>query len=424
MLFRDIDTKIAVIGLGYVGLPLAVELAKKFQVYGFDINKQRIKNIKQNYDETGELEKKKLKKTSAIISSDEKILLNANVFIVTVPTGINKKNLPDLRILKKSSTLLSKYIKKKTLIIYESTVYPGCTEEICIPILKKNKKFKYNKDFFVGYSPERISPGDKKRNVTNITKIVSASNKKALKQIKHIYSKIVKSGIYVAPSIKIAEAAKAIENTQRDLNIGLMNELFVFFNKIKIPTKEVLKAASTKWNFLNFHPGLVGGHCIGVDPYYLTNKYKAVNLIPSIILSGRKTNNDFHKFIARKVDEIIKDNNLSKKKILVMGYSFKENCPDYRNTRVYHLIMDLQKKKIKLKIHDPYLQENKDNFPFKNLSIESFEQHQNKYDLIILTVPHKIYLKKQNKILNLLTNKGLIYDFKSKLKNNKRIIQF
>jgi len=374
MIFKDTDIKIAVVGLGYVGLPLAIELAKKFKVYGFDIKKQRVKNLNLNYDETSEVESKYLKKTSAILSYKEDILRNANVFIITVPTGIDKNNLPDLRLLKQSTKTILKYLKKKTLIIYESTVYPGCTEEICLPILKKNKKLIYNKDFFIGYSPERINPGDKKKNVTNITKIVSGSSREALQQIKHIYLKIVKSGVYEAPSIKIAEAAKVIENTQRDLNIGLMNELFVFFNKLQIPTKEVLKAASTKWNFLNFTPGLVGGHCIGVDPYYLTNKYKAVNLRPSIILSARKTNNNFHKFIVKKVSKIVKINKLSKKKILILGYSFKENCPDYRNTRVYHLIKLLQKKQYKVHIHDPYLAVNINNFPFKNFSIKNLEK--------------------------------------------------
>ena len=423
MLFRDIDIKIAVIGLGYVGLPLAIELAKKFKVYGFDKKKQRVKNLNLNYDETGEVESKYLKKTSAILSYKEGILLNANVFIITVPTGIDKNNLPDLRLLKKCTKDILKYLKKKTLIIYESTVYPGCTEEICLPILKKNKKLIYNKDFFIGYSPERINPGDKTKNVTNITKIVSGSSREALEQIKHIYLKIVKSGVYEAPSIKIAEAAKVIENTQRDLNIGLMNELFVFFNKLQIPTKEVLKAAGTKWNFLNFSPGLVGGHCIGVDPYYLTNKYKAVNLKPSIILSARKTNDNFHKFIAKKVSKIVKINKLSKKKILILGYSFKENCPDYRNTRVYHLIKHLQKKKYKIDIHDPFLSVNNDNFPFKNFSIKNIEKHKKKYDLIILAVPHNFYLENQSKIIDLLSINGLIYDFKSVLEASKKIIQ-
>jgi UDP-N-acetyl-D-galactosamine dehydrogenase len=424
MLFKNSDIKIAVIGLGYVGLPLSVELAKKFVVYGFDINKKRIKNLGLNYDETNEVDTKDLKKTKVIFSFNKKILSKANIFIVTVPTGIDKNNSPDLRLLKESTKTISKYLKKKSLIIYESTVYPGCTGEICLPILKKNKKFTYNKDFFIGYSPERINPGDKKRNVTNIIKIVSGSSLEALKQVKQIYSKIVKTGVHEVSSIKVAEAAKIIENTQRDLNIGLMNELFVFFNKLNISTKEVLNAANTKWNFLNFSPGLVGGHCIGVDPYYLTNKYKAVKLKPSIILSARKTNDNFHNFIVKKVSNIIKENKLSKKKLLILGYSFKENCPDYRNTRVYHLIKKLQKKKISLKIHDPYIVENNDIFPFKNISLKSFDQYKKrKFDLIILAVPHKVYLEKQEDITNLLSENGIIYDFRSSFKSNQKIIQ-
>tara|TARA_B100000900_G_scaffold414866_1_gene442836 strand:+ start:418 stop:1689 length:1272 start_codon:yes stop_codon:yes gene_type:complete len=422
MIFKKKDIRIAVIGLGYVGLPIAIELAKNFKVYGFDIKKKRVNDLRLNIDETKEVDLKSLIKTKATFSYNEKILRKANVFIVTIPTPVDDKNLPDLRLLKKSTKVIAKNLKKKTLIIYESTVYPGCTEEICLPILSRNKKFKYNKDFFIGYSPERINPGDKKRNVSNITKVVSGSSQNALNQIKYIYSKIVKSGIHVAPSIKIAEAAKIIENTQRDLNIGLMNELFMFFDKLNIPTKEVLKAAGTKWNFLKFSPGLVGGHCIGVDPYYLTYKCNEVNFNPDIILSGRKINDNFHKFIAEKSIGIIKKKRLNKK-ILILGYSFKENCPDYRNTRIYFLIKYLLKKNYDIKVHDPYFSENINNFPFKKLSINNLETCKKKFDLIILAVPHSDYLKKQSKIINLLSEKGLIYDFKAALKNNPKIIQ-
>jgi UDP-N-acetyl-D-glucosamine/UDP-N-acetyl-D-galactosamine dehydrogenase len=422
MIFKNKDIKIAVVGLGYVGLPLAIELAKKFKVYGFDIKKKRVKNLKLFIDETGEVNKKTLKNTSGIFSHSESILSKANIFIVTVPTGVDKNNLPDLRLLKLSTKTISKYLKKNSIIIYESTVYPGCTEDICLPILKNNKKFEYNKDFFIGYSPERINPGDRKRKVSNITKIVSGSSKQALEQIKYIYSKIVKPKIYVASSIKIAEASKIIENTQRDLNIGFMNELFVFFDKLKIPTNEVLKAAGTKWNFLKFSPGFVGGHCISVDPYYLTSKFKQVNLNPSIIISGRNTNENFHKFIAEKVIKIIKKNKL-KKKILILGYSFKENCPDYRNTRVYHLIKYLQKKQCKINLHDPYILENIDNFSFKHLTIKNIETYKGKFDVIILAVPHNIYLNQQNRIINLLSNNGILYDFRAAFEKNIKIIQ-
>jgi UDP-N-acetyl-D-glucosamine/UDP-N-acetyl-D-galactosamine dehydrogenase len=422
VIFKNKDITIAVVGLGYVGLPIAIELAKNFKVYGFDIKKKRVKDLILNIDETREIDSKTLKKTNAIFSNKEKNLSKANIFIVTIPTPVDKKNLPDLRLLKQSTKTITKYLKKNSIVIYESTVYPGCTEEICLPILQKHKKLKFNKDFFIGYSPERINPGDKKRKITNIIKVVSGSSKNALEQIKYIYSKIVKRGIHVAPSIKIAEAAKIIENTQRDLNIGLMNELFMLFDKLKIPTKEVLKAAGTKWNFLKFSPGLVGGHCIGVDPYYLTYKCKEVNFNPNIILSGRKINDNFHKFIGEKAIKIIKVNKLNKK-ILILGYSFKENCPDYRNTRIYFLIKYLQKKKYKVNIHDPYFSKNMDNFPFKNLSIMNLETYKKKFDLVILAVPHNAYVKKQDKILSLLSENGFIYDFKSIFKNNKKIIQ-
>ncbi len=414
--------KIAVVGLGYVGLPIAIELAKFFKVYGYDKKKKRVRDLLLNIDQTREIEPKVLKKTKVIFSDKEKILKNANVFIITIPTPVDKNNLPNLTLLRESTRTISKYIKKNSLIIYESTVYPGCTEEVCLPILKKNKKLEYNKDFFIGYSPERINPGDKKRNVSNITKVISGSNSEAVEKIKYIYSKIVRSGVHVAPSIKIAEAAKIIENTQRDLNIGLMNELFMLFDKLNISTEEILKAAGTKWNFLKFKPGLVGGHCIGVDPYYLTYKCKQINFKPKIILSGRNINDNFHKFIGEKTLKIIKNQKL-KKNILVLGYSFKENCPDYRNTRIFHLVKFLKSKNCEIKIHDPYLLENENNFPFQRLALKNLKEYNRLFDLILLAVPHNFYLKNQSFLLKLLSKKGLIYDFKSSLKKNNKIIQ-
>mgnify|MGYP001407566527 CR=1 FL=1 len=422
MILEKKDIRIVVVGLGYVGLPIAIELAKNFKVYGFDVRKKRVKDLISNKDETCEIDSKKLKKTKAIFSYKKEILKKANIFIVTIPTPVNKKNLPDLSLLKKATKLIAKNLKKKSLVIYESTVYPGCTEEVCLPILNRNNKLKYNKDFYIGYSPERINPGDKKKNISNIVKVVSGSSIEALDTIKYLYSKIVKSGIHIAPSIKIAEAAKIIENTQRDLNIGLMNELFLFFDKLKIPTRDVLNAAGTKWNFLNFKPGLVGGHCIGVDPYYLTYKCKEVNFRPNIILSGRKINDNFHKFIADKSLNIIKNNNLEKK-ILILGYSFKENCPDYRNTRVFFLVKYLKKKKCNVHIHDPYFSKNTNDISFKNLFINKLQNTNEKYDLIILAVPHKEYLVNQNIMIKLLSKKGILYDFKAALKKNSKIIQ-
>ena len=422
MILKKKDIRIVVVGLGYVGLPIAIELAKNFKVYGFDVRKKRVKDLISNKDETCEITSKILKKTKVVFSYKKEILKKANIFIVTIPTPVNKKNLPDLSLLKKATKMIAKNLKKNSLVIYESTVYPGCTEEVCLPILNKNNKLKYNKDFYIGYSPERINPGDKKKKISNIVKVVSGSSIEALDTIKYLYSKIVKSGIHIAPSIKIAEAAKIIENTQRDLNIGLMNELFLFFDKLKIPTKDVLKAAGTKWNFLNFKPGLVGGHCIGVDPYYLTYKCKEVNFKPNIILSGRKINDNFHKFIADKSLSIIKNNNL-KKKILILGYSFKENCPDYRNTRVFFLVKYLKKKKCNVHIHDPYFSKNTNDISFKNLFINKLQNTNQKYDLIILAVPHKEYLVNQNIMIKLLSKKGILYDFKAALKKNSKIIQ-
>ena len=422
MILKKKDIRIVVVGLGYVGLPIAIELAKNFKVYGFDVRKKRVKDLISNKDETCEITSKILKKTKVVFSYKKEILKKANIFIVTIPTPVNKKNLPDLSLLKKATKMIAKNLKKNSLVIYESTVYPGCTEEVCLPILNKNNKLKYNKDFYIGYSPERINPGDKKKKISNIVKVVSGSSIEALDTIKYLYSKIVKSGIHIAPSIKIAEAAKIIENTQRDLNIGLMNELFLFFDKLKIPTKDVLKAAGTKWNFLNFKPGLVGGHCIGVDPYYLTYKCKEVNFKPNIILSGRKINDNFHKFIADKSLSIIKNNNL-KKKILILGYSFKENCPDYRNTRVFFLFKYFKKKKCNVHIHDPYFSKNTNDISFKNLFINKLQNTNQKYDLIILAVPHKEYLVNQNIMIKLLSKKGILYDFKAALKKNSKIIQ-
>ena len=421
MILKKKDIRIVVVGLGYVGLPIAIELAKNFKVYGFDVRKKRVKDLISNKDETCEITSKILKKTKVVFSYKKEILKKANIFIVTIPTPVNKKNLPDLSLLKKATKMIAKNLKKNSLVIYESTVYPGCTEEVCLPILNKNNKLKYNKDFYIGYSPERINPGDKKKKISNIVKVVSGSSIEALDTIKYLYSKIVKSGFHIAPSIKFAEAAKIIEYSQRDLNIGLMNELFLFFDKLKIPTKDVLKATGTKWNFLNFKPGLVGGHC-SVDPYYLTYKCKEVNFKPNIILSGRKINDNFHKFIADKSLSIIKNNNL-KKKILILGYSFKENCPDYRNTRVFFLVKYLKKKKCNVHIHDPYFSKNTNDISFKNLFINKLQNTNQKYDLIILAVPHKEYLVNQNIMIKLLSKKGILYDFKAALKKNSKIIQ-
>ena len=349
------NNKIAIIGLGYVGLPLAVAFSKKFEVTGFDKNEERIISLKRNIDRTQEFSKKQIKESKLNFTCDDKKLKDINIFIIAVPTPIYNNKIPDLRNLLAATKTVSRFLKKGDLVIFESTVYPGVTDDICIPILQKNSKLKLNHGFYCAYSPERINPGDKDKKLTNIVKVVSGSNIKTLNFVSSLYSKIIKAGIYKAESIKIAEAAKVIENTQRDLNIAFVNELTTIFSKMSISTYKVLKAASTKWNFLNFYPGLVGGHCIGVDPYYLTYKSIKLKYKPKVILSGRKTNDDMYKFLAKK---ILNFKIQSKKKIfslLILGYTFKEDCNDIRNSQIPKLIEYLKKKKISVYFIDPYV---------------------------------------------------------------------
>lgn len=385
------NRKIAVIGLGYVGLPLACALSKHFEVYGFDTNKKRIKDLENNIDSNDDLKILKLTKKNIFFTTDEKVLKKANIFIVTVPTPVFKNNLPNLDIINKATVTIAKYLKKKDFVIYESTVYPGFTDEISIPLLEKKSGLKINTDFICGYSPERINPGDKKRKIENIKKIVSASNSKGLKEINYIYKKIIKAGVYKTDNIKIAEAAKIIENSQRDINIAFMNELAVIFNKLNIDTFKVLDAAKTKWNFLNFVPGLVGGHCIGVDPYYLAYKSKQIGHNPKIILSGRKINNDMSKFYS---DLVIKnlDNPIKYKKVLILGATFKENCKDLRNSKVEDLCRHMIKKKINIEIYDPQFKNNE--MLFNNLKLKNSIPKKNFYNYIVLAVPHYQFLIK------------------------------
>jgi len=350
--------KLAVIGLGYVGLPLALEFAKNRNVIAYDINQSRIKKLKASIDINLEITKKQFKESKLIkFTSSIDDLKLANFFIVTVPTPINKFKNPDLTPLKKSSKSIGKILKKNDIVVYESTVYPGCIEEDCVPILEKYSKLKFNKDFFCGYSPERINPGDKKYTISNIKKITSGSTPKIAKQVDKLYNEIVTVGTYRAASIKIAEAAKVIENTQRDLNIALINELSIIFNKMNIDTQAVLRAAGSKWNFLPFKPGLVGGHCIGVDPYYLTYKAKIIGYNPKIILAGRKINYGMGKYVAlnliREMKKIkIKINN---SKVLIMGLTFKENCADIRNSGIDRVISELKRMQCDLDFYDPWV---------------------------------------------------------------------
>ena len=348
--------KIGIIGLGYVGLPLAICFGEKFKTTGFDIDRHRINELKKQNDCTNEVTANDFISSKYLsVTDDVSELSQCNVYIITVPTPIDENNKPDLNSLKKASETVGKFLEKDDLVIYESTVYPGATEEVCVPILEAKAALKLNQDFYVGYSPERINPGDKERSLQSITKVTSGSNAFASDLVHDLYKKIIHAGIHRAPSIKVAEAAKVIENTQRDLNIALMNELSKVFYLLGIDTEEVLKAASTKWNFINFSPGLVGGHCIGVDPYYLTHKAQAVGYEPDVILSGRKVNDSMGCYIAK---QIVKD--LSKKKIntlhakvLIMGFTFKENCPDVRNTKVVDMVSELQDFGLEVDVHDP-----------------------------------------------------------------------
>ena len=384
---------IGIIGLGYVGLPLAVEMAKKFKVVGFDINQNRIDELNKGKDNTNELSKSQLNqslKQGIIYTSDSEQLNESNFFIVTVPTPINKDKTPNLNPVISASKTVSQFLNKGTIVVYESTVYPGVTEEVCVPILEEFSGLKFNSDFFVGYSPERINPGDKEHTVTKIKKVVSGSTKETLKKIAEIYSSVITAGIYEAESIKVAEAAKVIENTQRDINIAFVNELAVIFDKLDIDTNQVLKAAQTKWNFLNFFPGLVGGHCIGVDPYYLAHKAQEAGYNPEIILSGRRMNDNIPKYLVSKIIKqlLTISNNNSQKTALILGATFKENCPDLRNSKVYDIYKELEDYNIKSYLYDPIAEFDE----LKSLYMESAIQklnEQEKFDILIIAVSHK-----------------------------------
>ena len=350
------QSKLAVVGLGYVGLPLAIEFAKKFSVIGFDISNKKVSELKNNIDTTNELTSTELKTTKMEFTTNPAKLKEASFIVVAVPTPIDKTKKPDLTPVIKASETVGKNLAKGSIIVYESTVYPGVTEEICVPILEKESGLKCGPDFKVGYSPERINPGDKEHSVTTILKIVAGQDQSSLKDIADVYGSIIKAGIYQASSIKVAEAAKVIENTQRDLNIALMNELAIIFNKLGINTQEVIAAAATKWNFIKMSPGLVGGHCIGVDPYYLTYKAEMIGYQPQVILAGRKINDSMGKYIAEQtVKHLIKAGKAVKdSKVVIMGFTFKENVSDIRNTRVVDVVRELAEYGIHVSIFDPY----------------------------------------------------------------------
>ena len=389
-MIRDLnDIKIAIIGLGYVGLPLAVEFGKKYQTLGFDINKGRITELQQGTDSTLEVSDEELAETTNLTYSCEVAdLKTANVYIVTVPTPIDKHKQPDLTPLIKASEMLGKVVNKDDIIIYESTVYPGATEEACIPVVERVSGLVYNQDFYAGYSPERINPGDKEHRVTNILKVTSGSTPEIATLVDDLYRSIITAGTHKASSIKVAEAAKVIENTQRDVNIALINELSIIFNKLNIDTLEVLEAAGTKWNFLPFRPGLVGGHCIGVDPYYLTHKAQSVGYHPEMILAGRRLNDGMGAYV---VLQLVK-NMLHKRiqvegaNVLIMGLTFKENCPDLRNTKIVDIVSELKEYNINVDITDPWCSTEEAEHEY-NLSLTE-QPKADHYDAIILAVSH------------------------------------
>lgn len=411
-LFVEKKQSLAVIGLGYVGLPIALAFAKKIKVIGFDINSSRIELMKQNIDPSGELNKIDFENSEIVFTDDLTILKEASFYIVTVPTPIDAFNHPDLTPLISATKTIGKVLKKGDYVVYESTVYPGCTEEECVPLLEELSGLTFGKDFKVGYSPERINPGDKEHTLSKIIKVVAGCDDESLYAIAEVYELVVDAGIHKASSIKVAEAAKIIENTQRDVNIALMNELSTICDKLNINTYEVLEAAQTKWNFLPFTPGLVGGHCIGVDPYYLTYKARKLGLNPNVILSGRLINDQMPMNIAKKiVTSLIKSGkDISKSRVLVLGVTFKENVEDIRNSKVAELIKELQSYSLNIDAVDPYASFKE----FKHeYNLEFKTEISNTYDVVILAVSHKEYMMKDITFFEkLLNTEGLFVDIK------------
>jgi UDP-N-acetyl-D-galactosamine dehydrogenase len=415
------NNKIGIIGLGYVGLPLAVEFAKQYKVFGYDINSRRIDQLKEGLDHTMEISEKKLNAVITLecttpkglyCTSEIEKLRACSIYIVTVPTPVDKNNRPDLSPLINASLLIGKILKKGDIVIYESTVYPGVTEDECVPVLEKASKLRYNIDFFAGYSPERINPGDKLHTVANIRKITSGSNAKTAEIVDALYSSVISAGTFKADSIKVAEAAKVIENAQRDINIAFVNELAMIFNKLGIDTHKVLEAAGTKWNFLNFRPGLVGGHCIGVDPYYLAQKAQEVGYHPEIILAGRRINDSMGAYVADQFIKkmICKGTSLTTARVLVLGFTFKENCPDVRNTRVIDIVRRLEEYKVKVHIHDPWANADQAKRAY-GILCENGESKKRKYDGVLLAVAHEEF--KAMDIKALCKPDAVMYDLKA-----------
>lgn len=409
----SVKKNIAVVGLGYVGLPVAVAFGKESNVIGFDVNTQRIDELINNIDCTNEVTANELKEANIIFTNHKKELTKADFIIVAVPTPIDDHNQPDLTPLIKASETVGSVLQHGTIVVFESTVYPGATEEVCVPILEKESKLVYGKDFYVGYSPERINPGDATHRFTTIKKIVAGQNEKITNEMAEVYESVIEAGVYKASSIKVAEAAKVIENTQRDVNIALMNELAIIFNQLNIDTSEVLKAAGTKWNFLTFKPGLVGGHCIGVDPYYLTYKAESIGYHPEVILSGRRINDNIAKFIALNIIKaLIKQGiTIQDAKVNVYGLTFKENCPDLRNTKVIQVIKELKEYGLAIHSHDP-VADKLEATKIYGLELQDFETLP-QADVAIFAVAHDIYLQKKPSYLNLVKDYGVICDVKA-----------
>lgn len=381
---------IVILGLGYVGLPLALHFSKHFRTIGFDINKTKVEELRKGFDRMGEATKEELAAAKLEYSTDEKSLAQGDIIIAAVPTPVDSHNVPDLSPVHNAARMIAKHLKKGAIVVFESTVYPGVTEEECAPIIEKESGLKYNKDFFLGYSPERINPGDKEHTIDKIIKIVSGSTPETAKTLAETYGAIVKAGIHVAPSIKVAEAAKVIENVQRDINIALVNELAVLFDRLGINTHDVLAAAGTKWNFHRYTPGLVGGHCIGVDPYYLTYKAVEVNYHPNIILAGRRINDRMHSFYVEKLVKGLNQKGiaLGNATVVVLGVTFKENCTDYRNSRTEHLIKDIKAYGAKVIGIDPWVEDSViEKFQAKPAKLTELPKL--KPDAVIITVPHK-----------------------------------
>jgi UDP-N-acetyl-D-galactosamine dehydrogenase len=407
------EIKIAVIGLGYVGLPLAVAFSKKYTVLGFDINEQRIQEVKKGFDRTREISDNDLRKASGLcFSSDENKLAGYNVYIVTVPTPIDNYKKPNLVHLLNASRTIGKVLKKGDVVIYESTVYPGCTEDDCVPVLEKESGLRYNIDFFCGYSPERINPGDKVNTLTKIRKVTSGSNRETAHFVDKLYASIIEAGTHLASSIKVAEASKAIENAQRDINISFVNELALIFDRMDIDTTEVLEAAGTKWNFLKYKPGLVGGHCIGVDPYYLAYKAESLGYYPQVILSGRRVNDTMGIFVANKLVKLLirKGHKIEGSRVLILGITFKENCPDIRNTRVMDVYNELKDFGMLVEVYDPWASAEQTK---QEYGISLISRPAGNYEAVLLTVAHDVF---QTLDFKDFTNSGsVIFDLKSML---------